>query len=463
MSSWLVPRDLFDAYGEEVIVYMNTGNMHTCTMQGFLDQFASKCSWTYNALLAFSYYVAVRFRKGEKTLVRFEWILHAIPIVSGLVAAIIPLPYTAYNHAGGAFCWLAVSPQGCGGEPKDGIEAAPCERGMNFGALRLWLSYIPIFVTQAVVLLSMLGVFCTVYKIEKKTDQYAITPVSPSSAAGRRNARRNRTRKRTKKVALKCALYVLAFEITWFFNVWGVIQFLADPNNDHETEGPNAGGWVTVKYMLNIAFLSSYGIWSSIAYFILPFLKVRKEHPEWSVLVRLRRTVLPPATDANGWMCCKNKRIRRFSFFGGTTHAGSEGVGMGISTSRVLIEPGKTFFEEEDNFGHDDDDDDDDEEYYDENITGNDEAGSTAPDIEIASSGDKNGVGSQKAFFEEEDNVGRGHGDDEDGDKDEDGCNDKNISNNGEAGSTASGIEIVNGGDKNKTAPDMMSKSVTFQ
>ena len=34
LSSWMVPRNLVDAYGEPVNVFMNTGNVRTCTMQG---------------------------------------------------------------------------------------------------------------------------------------------------------------------------------------------------------------------------------------------------------------------------------------------------------------------------------------------------------------------------------------------------------------------------------------------
>src|SRR6056300_1234721 len=37
LSSWMVPRDLVDAYGNPINVYMNTGNVHTCTMQGTID------------------------------------------------------------------------------------------------------------------------------------------------------------------------------------------------------------------------------------------------------------------------------------------------------------------------------------------------------------------------------------------------------------------------------------------
>lgn len=378
MTSWMVPPDLRDSCGQDVYVYMNTGNMHTCTMQGFLDQFSSKCSWTYNAVLAFSYFVAVRFRSGEKMLVRYEKLLHGVPIVLGLLAAIIPLPYQAYNHAGGAWCWLAVSPQGCDKKNKTCVGCEdqgrePCERGENYDVLRLWLAFIPLFATQIVVLFSMLGLFLTVFSIHNKTARYGAPAAADCSAARRKATRRNLAWKRSKKVALKCVLYVLAFEVTWFFNIVGVIRFIIDPTNDHEIKGPTAGGWITTQYMLNLAFLSSYGIWSSIAYFLLPFLKVRKEQPEWSFLKKVKRTVLPPSRIGCP-MGVKAPRLR-IPWLGDRMSDGSEGEGG--STSNVAVGPQKTYFEEEDDFGHVDDEDSDDDD-----ISRNDAAGGDREEIE---------------------------------------------------------------------------------
>lgn len=329
LSSWMVPSDLFDAYGNEVNVFQNTGSVRTCTMQGTIDQFAAKTSWMYNAELAFAYLVAVRFRRGERMLDRFEPLLHAVPVILGLLAAVIPLPYEAYNHAGGAFCWIAPSPGKCESVEKgDGGQA--CQRGKNYVNLRIWLSFIPCFVTQLIVLLSMLGVIWTVFRIERKSDRYV-------NSTGPTNSLSQASRKYTKKVALKCVLYVLAFEITWFFNLWGAVEFWANNENDHETAGPLAldeGGWPAVKYLLNLALLPTYGIWSSIAYFILPFLKARKEHPEWGILTRVRKTVFPPSRtrERAGW---------RFREPVGRSHNSEDEVTSGPPPDTPIVPPAK--------------------------------------------------------------------------------------------------------------------------
>lgn len=324
-----------------------------------IDQFASKTSWMYNAELALAYLIAVRFQKGEQTLIKFEPLLHATPILLGLLAAIIPLPYQAYNHAGGAFCWLAPSPGGCDKVvPGDGGQT--CTSGTNYVILRIWLSFVPCFVTQAIVLITMICLLLTVFRIERRGGRYN------ASANSRRN---------TKRVALKCALYVLAFEITWFFNLWGVVEFWSNPANDHEVNGPESmGGWTTVKYMLNLALLPTYGIWSSIAYFILPFLKMRKEHPEWGFFEKLRKTVLPPPRGdygASGWCCLRimpfccgmNKAQQGESRHTSTLDGGgifsnvvsSSGDGEAPETAsmnHVVTGVERTYFEDEDDYGH---------------------------------------------------------------------------------------------------------------
>mmetsp|Transcript_1939 Transcript_1939/g.5129 ORF Transcript_1939/g.5129 Transcript_1939/m.5129 type:complete len:581 (-) Transcript_1939:7-1749(-) len=269
LSSWMVPKDMTDADGKKVDVFGAAGNTATCAMQGTIDQFSSKTSWVYNAELAFAYFVSIRFRRGERALERFEPLLHLIPNALGLIVAVIPLHYQAYNFAGGGFCWIALSPEGCLEE---------CERGGNarhIKLLRIWLSYIPAFVTQGIVLLSMVAMCWTVFITERKGDAYG-----------------SRTRNLTlsRKVALKCSLYVLAFEITWIFNLSRVVTDLIHDGN-HETSGPEG----ELTYLLNILFLPTYGIWSAIAYFSLPFLAVRNAHPEWGLCQQLSNTILPSA------------------------------------------------------------------------------------------------------------------------------------------------------------------------
>lgn len=350
MTTWMVPRDLHNAWGEEIDVVMNVGNIHTCTMQGFLDHLGSKMSWVYNAELAVAYLIAIRYRKGERYLVKFEPLLHATAITFGLTTAIIPLPYDAYNFSRGAYCWLAPSPTGCTlVKPGDGGQT--CQRGRNFETLRTWLGRIPLCVTQIIVLFSMVGLFFTVYCLERKGDRYCSTS----------------RRRKTKTVALKSALYAAAFEVTWIWYIVAVVvSYFSDGYGDNiEKNGfpTDSRGWT--MYILHMIFFPSYGFWSAIVYFILPFLKVRKDRPELGLFDQIKKTVLPPAKIDNKtkW----NKRLPCFRMsYRKKNHVENEGIlepefvtndlaDEGITPSIVPFE--RTYYEDEDNFAHDEESD----------------------------------------------------------------------------------------------------------
>lgn len=267
LSTWMVPRNVVDANGATVDIYGNVGTPLTCSLQGFFDQLASKSSWFYNAELAVVYLILMRFRTGEKRLVQYEYILHAIPISLGLTAAILPLPYQNYNATGGWLCWIAESPLGCSDNAN-----VDCDRGDHWPMLRLWTAYIPLFVTQSMVAICMFLVYCTVYARERVGTRYA-------ASTHRNQARR---------VALRCTLYVLAFEMTWFFALYVAVRDFVIAGTDSEKE--LAADEDPFLY-LSLILLPTYGIWSSIAYFALPFIKNRKDHSDWSLCKVLQYTV----------------------------------------------------------------------------------------------------------------------------------------------------------------------------
>jgi hypothetical protein len=143
----------------------------------------------------------------------------------------------------------------------------------------VWLANVPLLlVTQLIVLVAMIQHFFTVYRKERRGNWYTGSSL-----------------KNSKKVSLKCALYVLAVEITWFFNIWGTIEFWLhneDGQNDPELTPWENEDW-NFRYIANLALMGTSGVWSSIAYFVMPFMDVRKDHPEWGLFTQLKKTVLP--------------------------------------------------------------------------------------------------------------------------------------------------------------------------
>lgn len=270
LTTWAVPSEVYDADGNEVDIYGSSGTQLTCTLQGFLDQLSSKSCWTYNAELAVVYLVLLRFRTGESWLESHEIFLHAIPVSVGLFASILPLRNNAYNATGGWLCWIAESPLGCHDNPY-----VDCERGDQWPTYRLWVGYVLLFVTQGIVLIAMVLVYCTVYSTERAGSRYA----------------GGTQRIRSRRVALRCTLYVLSFEATWFFALYGAVRDFIIAGKDNE-KAPVAEK-DPILY-LSLILLPTYGIWSSIAYFALPYLKNRKEYPDWGVRELFAFTILPP-------------------------------------------------------------------------------------------------------------------------------------------------------------------------
>jgi len=283
LSTWMVPASVVNAYGEEVDIYGNIGTELTCTIQGFCDQMFSKSSWMYNAELAVAYLIMVRYREGNKWLTKYEPILHILPLMLALYCAILPLVYQAYNPTGGWLCWIAESPLKCSENPD-----VECARGANWDFLRKATGHGPLFATQIIVAVAMLCVFCSVYSTEKRTDRYAVRGSTVS-------------RKHSRQTALRCVLYVLAFEITWFFGIWSVIAGDYIKKQDHEQLGAESGDPI---FYLNLLLLPTYGIWSHFAYFALPFCATRRAHPEWGFWRQYKHTVIP----TNSYLCGRRPR-----------------------------------------------------------------------------------------------------------------------------------------------------------
>ena len=74
------------------------GNTQTCVAQGFFFVFGTTTMFGYNAMLCVYYTCAIAFKMKEQQIVRrVEPWLHIIPLVGGLVYAVIPLVLKSYG------------------------------------------------------------------------------------------------------------------------------------------------------------------------------------------------------------------------------------------------------------------------------------------------------------------------------------------------------------------------------
>jgi hypothetical protein len=109
------------------------GNEYTCNVQGFFQSFGILCMFTYNAMLCVYYACAIAFAMQEQNIKkRVEPLLHIIPLVAGLVPAVIFIFTEMYNPQIGnslpqaSWCTPSRYPSHCGQE-----NAVECIRGFD--------------------------------------------------------------------------------------------------------------------------------------------------------------------------------------------------------------------------------------------------------------------------------------------------------------------------------------------
>jgi hypothetical protein len=96
------------------------GNQMTCDIQGFVSMLGLVTSFAYNGTLGMYYLVAIGLRWKEDRILKHEFLFfHLLPLILGLITAIITWGYHNYNPSGlGLYCTMTVL--GCDGNVSDG-------------------------------------------------------------------------------------------------------------------------------------------------------------------------------------------------------------------------------------------------------------------------------------------------------------------------------------------------------
>jgi len=267
LTTWPVPQDVVDNNGNGVDILWSAGNRASCRMQGFLDQFFAKSCYVYNAELATTYFIMIKFGWTEERMRKIEWVFHVVALSIGLVCAIVPISYNAFNPTEGGFsCWISETPINCRGDQ--------CDGGANFMQLQYALSDAILLSAMAVVIIMMAMIYISVRQVEKRVDKYRYN----RSGAARK--------KQSRKVGWKALFYAFAFTITWFFNIYRIIEGWF---------GNEARPIKSVPYYADILLFPTFGIWTFLSHFRQRFIKNRKEHPEWSCWELVCNTVVQPS------------------------------------------------------------------------------------------------------------------------------------------------------------------------
>ena len=156
------------------------GNVETCTAQGFINTVGVAMASSYNSMICFYYLSIITFNKKDEYIKRnLEPWFHGIPIVTAVVFGTTGVIMKQFNNTGvGGQCHITnYHPPHCQGIANGIIPEGftiPCGRGdTESGNLFKGIAYlVPLTITPAIIVGTMVIMYRTVRKIERKMQNY---------------------------------------------------------------------------------------------------------------------------------------------------------------------------------------------------------------------------------------------------------------------------------------------------
>ena len=177
LDSTMAPKEL------DYVVPFAMGNQATCDAQGFLLTSGAGIALSYNSSICLYYLAIVTFNKTDGYIrTKLEPWLHGISLSIPLILPSMILAINGFNSEGGV-CWFTPNREiHCAGlesgEIREGF-TIPCGRGdgKENPALRQVLETFMIchiFLTPAVIVVTMALMYRTVYNVERKMRKYGV-------------------------------------------------------------------------------------------------------------------------------------------------------------------------------------------------------------------------------------------------------------------------------------------------
>jgi hypothetical protein len=153
-----VPAKKVGGFG---LVFGASGNDATCSLSGFLTQFAI-CSPLYNGTLSGYYLLSIYFNWSERKIRKVEKYFHIIPIGYALISASIALGLDMYGNVEW-LCWI---------KPDIAEGEEPSNAQKNFVVFQWLFLFGPVWVTIAFVSTVMFLLYRKMRENEKKMEKY---------------------------------------------------------------------------------------------------------------------------------------------------------------------------------------------------------------------------------------------------------------------------------------------------
>jgi len=158
LGTWLVPAKKVGGFG---LVFGASGNNATCSLSGFLTQFAI-CSPLYNGTLSWYYLLSIYFNWSERKIRKIEKYFHIIPIGYALISSSIALGLDMYGNVEW-LCWI---------KPDIAEGEEPSNAQMNFAFFQWVFLFGPVWATIAFVTTVMFVLYRKMRENEKKMEKY---------------------------------------------------------------------------------------------------------------------------------------------------------------------------------------------------------------------------------------------------------------------------------------------------
>jgi len=113
-------------------VWKSIGSQSTCDAQGFFFMLGSTSAPLYFLSLQIYYLCMIKYGMNNDEIRKIEPFLHGVPILLGLISAIVPLATESMNPSN-TWCWVEPYPIGCNADPN-----VECTRGVHENIQR-WL------------------------------------------------------------------------------------------------------------------------------------------------------------------------------------------------------------------------------------------------------------------------------------------------------------------------------------
>jgi len=253
-GSWAIPQY------SNLPVYQASGNIGTCSFQGFLIMFSVTNANTYYMSLPLVSYVQIRNQFKATILRKTEILLHCLTFLFSLSLGVVAIATDNINPAGAANCWLNTFPNKCLSTPN-----VDCIRGSDVTIKLFYVVLVYYTMCFVLAVFFIIKIYILIKGMEKSVE----------NSKGKKKIFEHARKNKSSIIAKQCLLYLAAYLITIFFSALSrFIEILSGELN-------------MTLHALGLIFINLTGAKNLIIYLVLTPKKIHKNETDFEATKRL--------------------------------------------------------------------------------------------------------------------------------------------------------------------------------